>query len=58
MGLGCQLPALELVTSTGDVIQMHLNQDLINTGSIRILYMTFEHRLKKLELTVMLLKTV
>ena len=31
-------------------------EDLINTGNIRILYMTFEYRVKKPEVTVMFLE--
>jgi len=38
------------------IIQMYLEEDLINTGSIRILYMTFKHRLKEPEVAVMFLE--
>jgi len=38
------------------IIQIYFKEDLINTGSTRILYMTFEPKLKEPEVAVMLLE--
>ena len=47
-GIACQTGLSRLM------IQVYLKEDLINIGSISILYMTFEHRLKEPEVAVIL----